>query len=219
MNEPNPRPGESPQQVSRYVARQYFGITDEASRSQAIRSCLLGSVVAWILTPPLFYLRFRQVGPLGWGTTCFFSIYLVLTAIGLYFGPRTEFHSPVHLRGDWVDRIGAFWLVGCVFEPFLGWIVTSGIIPLTISTWRWFYWVRLLLAAVLPIVLALPLTRYVRGKAALIALPLLVAITFLPISSVMNVSLDLWEGPITRPVTPGAQLALFLRHTERLISA
>ena len=219
MNQPDPRPGEPPQQVSKYVAQRYFGVTDEASRSQAIRSCLLGSVGAWIFMPALFYLRFKQIGPLGWGTTVFFSVYSLLTAIGLYFGPRTDFHSPVRLHGDWLDRIGAFWLVGCVFGPFLGWIVTSGVIPLTISSWRWLYWLRVLLAAVVPVVLALPLTRYVKGKAALIALPLLVGITFLPISSAMNVSLDLWEGPIPRPVGPGTQLALFLRHTERLISA
>jgi hypothetical protein len=215
----DPRPTESPRETSNYVARQYFAVTDQRSRAQAIRSCLLGAVAAWILTPALFYLRFRQIGPLGWGTTVFFSVYLLLSAIGLFFGPRTEFHSPVALKGDWLDRIGAFWLVGCVFGPFLGWIVTSGAFPVTISSWRWLYGFRVLLAAVVPVALALPLTRYVRGKAALIALPLLVGITFLPISSAMNVSLDLWEGPTTRTVGPGAQLALFLRHTERLLSA
>jgi len=218
MSEPNPRP-KSPPEVSNYVALQYFGVTDEASRSRAIRSCLLGSAAAWILTPALFYLRFRYVGPLGWGTTVFFSVYLLLSAIGLHYGPRKEFHSPVALRGDWADRLGAFWLIGCVFGPFLGWIVTSGAIPITLNSWRWLYAVRVLLAAVVPVALALPLLRYVRGKAALIALPLLVGITFLPISSAMNVSLDLWEGPTARPIGPGAQLALFLRHTERFISA
>jgi hypothetical protein len=167
----------------------------------------------------LFYLRFHHVGPLGWGTTVFFSVYLLISAIGLYFGPRKEFHSPVALRGDWADRVGAFWLVGCVFGPFLGWIVTSGAIPVTLSSWRWLYAVRVLLAAVVPVALALPLLRYVRGKAALIALPLLVGITFLPISSAMNASLDLWEGPSTRPIGPGARFALFLRHTERFLSA
>ena len=64
-----------------------------------------------MLVPLIFYLdslRYgrAEVGPLGWGLTVFFVMYCLLTAIGLYFRPRTEFHSPVRLRGDWADRVG-----------------------------------------------------------------------------------------------------------------
>ena len=41
----------------------------------------------WVLQH--HYLRFHEVGPLGWGTTVFFAVYCIVTAIGLYFGPRT----------------------------------------------------------------------------------------------------------------------------------
>ena len=184
----------SPDEVADQVAKTYFGVTDEFSRRRVIRRCLLGAAEAAVLTPCLFYLGFREVGPLGWGTTVFFVVYLLLTAIGLYFRPRTEYHSPVPLRGDWRDRVGAFWLVGCVFGPFFGWVVTSGAFPITQSSWQWMYGLRVLLAAVVPLMLALPLTRYVREKSALVALPLLVGVTLLPVSSAMNVSLDLWKA-------------------------
>ena len=208
----------NPQEVADHVAQRYFGVTDEASRRRVIRQCLLGAVEAAVITPALFYLRFRAVGPLGWGTTVFFVAYLLLTAIGLYFRPRTEYHSPVPLRGDWLDRIGAFWLVGCVFGPFIGWIITSGAFPITQNTWQWMYGLRVFFAAALPIMLALPLLRYVRGKSALIALPLLVVVTLLPVSTAMNVSLDLWEGASVRQVGSVDQTELFLKHTGRTLA-
>ena len=55
---------------------------------------------------------------------------------------------------------------------------------------------RVFLGAGLPLLLALPLTRYVRGKSALIALPLLICVTLLAASSAMNASSDLWDGPV-----------------------
>ncbi len=215
MNNLDLPPGETPQEVADQAARTYFGVTDEVSRRDAIRQLLLGAAGAAVLIPLLFYLRFRDVGPLGWGTTVFFVVYCLLAAIGLYFRPRTEYHSPVHLRGGWADRLGGFWLVSCVFGPFLGWIVTSGAFPLTLNSWRWLYGLRLFLAAGLPLVTALPLTRYVRGKSAWVALPLLVGITLLPVSSAMNVSLDLWEGPVARQVQPTGHSQFYLKHTER----
>ena len=202
----------NPQEVSDQIAETFFGVTDEASRRRVIRQCLIGAVEAVVLVPCLFYLRFGRVGPLGWGATVFFSTYLLLTAIGLYFRPRTEYHSPVALRGDWKDRVGAFWLMGCAFGPFFGWLLTSGVFPLTQSSWQWLYGLRVFLAAAVPILLALPLTRYVRGKSAWIALPLLIGVTLLPVSSAMNVTLDLWEGPVA------TQSGLYLKHTERNIA-
>ena len=206
---------DTPQQVSDQVGRIYFGVIDESSRRRVIQQCLLGAVEATVLVPLLFYLRFGRVGPLGWGTTVFFVVYLLLTATALYFRPRTDFHSPVPLRGDWLDRVGAFWLVGCAFGPFFGWIVTSGIFSITQSSWQWLYAARVFLAAVVPILLALPLTRYVRGKSTLIALPLLVIVTLLPVSTAMNVSLDLWEGPIANGTTEPSNL--YLVHTKRVL--
>lgn len=204
----------TPLETSRQVAAKYFGVTDELSRRQVIRRSLVSIPCITMLVPLAFYLRFRHIGPLGWGTTVFFDVYCLLTAVGLFFQPRTEYHSPVPLQGDLLDRIGAFWLVGCAFGPFFGWIVTTGVIPITATTWGWLYALRVFLAAGVPLLLALPLTRYVRGKATWVALPLLVGVTLLPISSAMNVSRDLWEGPVKQVELNGGS-ALYLRHTGR----
>ena len=206
---------ESPQETSEKVARIFFGVTDDISRRRAIRHYLAWVLWFSILIPARFYSNFNEVGPLGWGTTIFFAAYCLLTAIGLYFQPRLQYHSPIPLRGDWLDRVGAFWLVGCAFGPFFGWLVTTGTFPITPNSWRWLYCLRVILAAAVPIVLALPLTRYVRGKSAWVALPLLVGVTLLPISSAMNVSRDLWEGPVRQQVEATGRSEFYLRHTQR----
>jgi hypothetical protein len=208
----------SPQETSDAVAYSFFGVTDEASRKLAIRRCLTSLVLVTAIIPLIFYLRFRQVGPLGWGTTVFFDAFCLLSAIGLYFGPRTQFHSPIKLRGDWLDRVGAFWLIGCAFGPFFGWIVTTGTIPITSTSWHWLYGLRVFVAAGIPIFLALPLTRYIRGRSAWVSMPLLVCVTFLPVSSAMNVSQDLWEGPTLRQSTSTGKSAMYLKHSERDLS-
>jgi len=217
VDDPTLPHGKTPANVADEVARDFFGVTDDASRKNAIRECLTS--ISWftVLVPLVFYLRFRHIGPLGWGTTIFFDVYCLLSAVGLYFRPRTEFHSPVLLRGDWLDRVGAFWLIGCAFGPFFGWIVTTGTFPITTTSWQWLYGLRVFLAAGIPIVLALPLTRYVRGKSSWVALPLLLVVTLLPVSSAMNVSRDLWEGPIVRQAPSTGQPELFLQHSERTL--
>jgi hypothetical protein len=60
MNNPNPLRKESSQEVANYVIRQYFGVTDQGSRSRAIRSCLLGALA--VVIPLKLYLRFRDIG-------------------------------------------------------------------------------------------------------------------------------------------------------------
>jgi hypothetical protein len=211
---PSEIPDPSPQETSRQVAKTFFGVgSDPASRKSAIRGLLVGAVECAVLIPLLFYWRFGEVGGLGWGVTVFFVAYCLLAAIGLYFQARPEFHTPVLLRGDWADRVGAFWLVSCAFGPFLGWVVTS-VFPITESTWRWLYALRALLAIGAPIVTALPLTRYLRGKATWVALPLLVIVTLLPILSAANVARDLWAGAAVRPAETAGQVELYLQYTK-----
>jgi hypothetical protein len=213
---------DSPSKTARKIARNFFSAgSDSVSRREAIRQLLVTAVLSAILVPLLFYMRFGEVGPLGWGMTVFFVVYCLLAAIGLYFLPRQDYHTPVPLRGDWVDRLGAFWLVSCAFGPFFGWILTSAL-PLTVMSWRSLYGLRVLLAAGLPLITALPLTRYLRGKSVLIALPILLVVTSLPIWSAVNVSQDLWEGPTTRQVqsvdNPNASvMELYLPHTHQVI--
>jgi hypothetical protein len=222
MSNQSPPDQEPPAETARKVARSFFGVgPDAASRKHTIRQMLIGAAASLILVPLLFYMRFGEIGPLGWGTTIFFTVYCLLAAIGLYFLPRTDYHSPVPLLGDWADRIGAFWLVCCVFGPLFGWMLTSAL-PLTVATWRWLYGTRVFLAACLPLITALPLLRYLRGKSILIGLPLLLLVTLLPIWSVAKVSRDLWEGPTIRQVQsvdnpPETINELYLKYTDRVI--
>ncbi|HTP08833.1 MAG TPA: hypothetical protein VMP08_11325 [Anaerolineae bacterium] len=204
----------TPQETSDAIAHSIFGVeADRAARSRAAREMILSALAAAILIPALFYLRFRDVGPLGWGTTIFFVVYCLLAAIGLYFGPHAEYHARVPLRGDWLDRIGAFWLVACVFGPLFSWIILQ-VVPITLDSWRMVYSLCVILAVGLPLITALPLTRYARGKAALIALPLLIGITLLPIWSVVDVGRDLIAGPIVRQTSAG-HAESYLSYTER----
>jgi hypothetical protein len=110
--------------------------------------------------------------------------------------------------------VGAFWLVSCAFGPFFGWVLTS-IAPLTATSWRWVYGLRFFLAAGLPIITALPILRYVRGKAARVALPLLLGVTMLAIWSVVNVGRDLLNGPVVQQVRSTGQLEMVLKFTAQ----
>jgi hypothetical protein len=211
------KPDPSPQKTADQVAKTFFGVTSETTRQTAIRQMLIGAVECAVLIPALFYLRFDEISGLGWGTTIFFVGYCLLSAIGLYYRPRIEYHTQVRLRGDWADKIGAFWLISCVFGPFLGWLITSAF-PITGESWRWLYALRVILAVVLPLLTALPLTRYLRGRATWVALPILVVITLLPIWSAVNVSRDLWEGPVRRQVQATDQQEWYLPYTEQSLS-
>ena len=118
------------------------------------------------------------------------------------------------LTSDSIDRVGALWLVCCVFGPFVGWTITAAL-PLTVDSWRGLYTLRVILAAGMPLITALALTRYVRGEKPWVALSLLVIITLLPIWSVVNVSRDLWAGPEVKQVQSNDQPELYLRYTEQ----
>jgi hypothetical protein len=216
---PEKDPEPSPEETADLVAKSFFGAgTDEASNKAAIRQLLLGAFACAVLIPLLFYFRFGEVGGLGWGTTIFFVFFCLLAAVGLYFRSRPEYHTPVRLRGDWLDRIGALWLVCCVFGPLFGWMLTSAL-PLTPTTWRILYGLRAFLAVGLPLLTALPLIRYLRGRATLVALPILVVVTLLPIWSAVNVSRDLWEGPVVRQVQPADLPELYLQHTDQSLGS
>ena len=209
-------PQSSPKDIADQVARRYFGVeADPVSRLRAAGQMLVSAFYATVLTPALFFLRFGEVGVLGWSTTVFFVLYCVLAAIGLYFGPRTQYHTRVPVRHNWLDKIGAFWLIACVFGPFFGWVVTA-IIPITLDSWRVAYGLRVGLAIGLPLITALPLTRYARGKAALLALPLLIGLTSLAMWTAIDVGRDLLTGPIERQ-TPDGQNELYLKHTDHVL--
>jgi hypothetical protein len=198
---PRKPPPEEPDQTAEKVAQSYFGIGNDAQAiARGVRRSLIGAVVAAFITPVIFLLRFGEVTALGWGLTVFLIAYCLLSAIGLYFLRRREYHTSVPLKGDWMDRIGAFWLMACAFGPLLGWFITDTIFPVTSAGWRWQYGLKAFLCIWLPVITALPLTRYARGKSALVAIPLLIGITLLPILVGLNPGLDVLAGPVIQRV-------------------
>ncbi len=81
------------------------------------------------------------------------------------------------------------------------------------STRHWVYVLRVVPAA------GLPLPRYLRGKATVVALPILVVITPLPVWSVTKVARDLREGPVATRAQDTGSPALVLRHTHRTLGS
>lgn len=189
------------------VAATFFRTgSDPASLKRDIRRWLTGIVWSALLIPLIFYLRFGEVGALGWGLTVFFATYCLLSAVGLYFLVRPEYHTPVAPRNDWLARLGAWWLMTCAFGPFFGWLLTEAL-PLTQGNWRWLYLGRAALSVGLPVLTALPLLRYVRGRGAPVMLALLLGVTALPV----------WSGWATLRDLKAGQVNSRLQHTGRLL--
>ncbi|HEY6806672.1 MAG TPA: hypothetical protein VI306_24045 [Pyrinomonadaceae bacterium] len=178
------------------LARKFFLTeTDPESIRKAVRRWLVAIPWVVVLIPAIFWLRFGAVTPLGWGLTIFFVVYCLLSAIGLHFLIRPEYHTPVVYKNDWIDRIGAFWLVACALGPLFGWMLTTGF-WITANSWQWFYGGRVLLAIVLPVITSFALLRYVRGHGAPLMLALLVGVTALPVWSGWATLIDLKNGPV-----------------------
>jgi hypothetical protein len=176
-------------------AAAFFGVApDDASRRRGVRGFLLGAATAAGLVPTLFVLRFGYIDGFGWGATVFLVVLQLLGALALFFRPRTEYHTPVRAKGDWVDKIGGWWLMVCAFGAFSGWVLTA-VVPVTAVTWWWVYGAKVFVTIVLPVTTAIPLTRYARGKATLVAVPLLVVVTTLPVLTGLTSARDLWTGP------------------------
>src|ERR1041384_3019773 len=190
-----------PVKTAETVARRYFRQqTDEASTKRNVRLWLIAAVWAGLLVPLLFYIQFHTVNSYTLAVTVFFVAYCILAAVGTYFLVRPEYHTTEAARNDWLDRIGAFWLVVCVFGPFFGWVLSS-VVTLSASNWRWIYGARVGLCIGLPVLTALPMLRYVRGKGALIMFAILLGVTALPVWSGWNSLQDLRAGPTLRPIT------------------
>lgn len=196
--------------------------SDPASLRKDIRRWLSGILWSFLLIPLLFYLRFGIVGPIGWGTTIFFAALCLLIAVGLHFLNRREYHTPVELKDDWADRIGSLWLLSCAVGPLIGWVLSSLFI-LSIANWQWLYCGRVFFSIVLPVVTALPLLRYVRGKGTAIMLAILLGVTALPIWSGWATLRDLYTGPVSYSLTHNPAIppengdVLYLQYTGKVL--
>lgn len=164
-----------------------------------VRTFLLAALQAAILIPILFYLEFGEIDSFALSFTGFIVVLCLLVALGFSFQDKPEASAPetYKWRAGLLDYVGAFWLLACAFGPFFGWAVVGGY-TLTETNWHWRYVARVVLAVALPVVTALPLFRYVRGKYWHIALLLLLGVTALPVWSALNTIRDLREGPAVR---------------------
>jgi hypothetical protein len=204
---------------------------DAAENRRSVRAFLFGAVQAAFIIPFLFYLHFGEIDAYALSFTAFIVVLCLLVALGYSVSDRPESETRAALRGGPFDYVGAFWLVACAFGPFFGWLVTAAS-TLTEENWRWRYVVRVLLCVALPVLTALPLFAYVRGRYWHVALLLLLGVTALPVWSSVNTLLDLREGPEVRrttgyydapknsfyPATDGMPFKLTtLAHTQRNI--
>jgi len=175
-------------------------VDDTRKNRRSARAFLIAAANAAVLMPFLFYLHFGEIDSFALSFTGFVVVLCLLVALGYSIsdgpGRQTQADAKVGPAG----RVGSFWLVACAFGPFFGWLVTEGF-TLTEENWRWRYTVRLLLCAGLPVVCALPLSRYVRGKYWHVALLLLLGVTSLAAWSGLNTLRDLREGPTVRRTT------------------
>ena len=178
------------------ISVRYFKVdSHKDDNSHLVRRYLWAAGEAAIVVPVIFYLRFGYINWFAIASTIFLVVLCLLVALGFFFQNRSAFHTNVPLANNIGDRIGAFWLVACTFGPFLGWVAMA--LPLTAGSWLWIYFARAFLAVVLPVITAIPLFRYAQGKAALVAIPLLVVITVLPGLSCWWVIGDLHDGSAT----------------------
>jgi hypothetical protein len=190
-------PSPPPQTDAHRAAGQFFGLSDDPAHNRRIlRGFLISAGGVWLIIPLLWWLNTGEpFGSLGLGLTVFLSVYCLLVALGIYVKDKPDFWTSVPVRRDWLDMVGAWWAVVCVFGPLFGWIFTA-FPTLTLENWTWLYGGRAVLAAALPVLFGLPLLRYARGKATLVMLAILVGVTGLAIASAWNILGDLAGGPV-----------------------
>src|SRR5262245_28214145 len=144
-----------------------------------------------LLILPIFYFQTSDIR-FSLGAFGVLVGFLLLVAGGFYLADEPDFHTKVVFKNNWLDKIGAFWLIAIFFGPLMGYLIT--LIQPTLKSWRWQFGARVFFAATLPVLLSLPLYRYARGKAALIAVPFLVGLTLLPCLTAYWVARDLVTG-------------------------
>jgi hypothetical protein len=169
-----------------------------AENRRNVRAFLIAAAQAAVLIPALFYLRFGEVNAFALSFTAFIVVLCLLVALGFSIPDKPD--SQTRAKGGPLDYVGAFWLAACAFGPFFGWFATAAF-TLTEENWRWHYVVRVALSAGLPVLTALPLLRYARGKYWHVALLLLFCVTSLAAWSGLNTLLDLRDGPEVRRTT------------------
>lgn len=195
-------PADEPRPTAEEVAESGGGSKNDAEKNRRIaRGYLIAAVQAAVFVPILFYLYFGEINAYALSFTGFLVVLCLLVALGFSIPDKPEHQAPVAARIGLLNYVGAFWLVACAFGPFFGWLLTAPEFPVTEQNWWWRYSARAVLSVGLPLLTALPLVVYVRGKYWHVALLLLVGLTSLAGWSGLNTLLDLREGPVVRQAT------------------
>lgn len=131
----------------------------------------------------IFWLNFGELNWFAVSFAIFLCVFQILLIVGLRFRDRTDVHAEKPLQNDWIDKIGAWWLVACAFGVLFGWgiVKTAAFFPGIDSVY--FHAARVFLTIFLPILTMLPNVRYVGRNSAHIQIPMLFGITLLPILS------------------------------------
>jgi hypothetical protein len=163
------------------VTKGYFGFSQNTPKQTIIKELLSGIPWVLVIVPGVFYLTFSEVGPIGWGLTVFFTCYLILASIAIHYRDQPDKHAKLQTSGSLGDKIGGLWLLACVFGPLIAWIIGQtglyGVEREGVNLARVFF------SAILPILSALPLLRYVHRKNFYITIPILIIITGIAIFS------------------------------------
>ena len=145
-----------------------------------IPKAAFGIVLAVVVIFARFWFAFGEISMFAVAFAVFIVALQILMIVGLRFSRRTEAHTTVKPRDDWIDRVGSFWLLACAFGAFLGYIsgIVGSVFP---EQWRIFSMLEVLVTIVLPVTTMLPNVRYISRNAAFVQVPILFFVTLLPI--------------------------------------
>lgn len=159
---------------------QFFGdINTEASLWVLFPKAFVGIGLSAVVILLRFWIEFGEISVFAFGFTTFIVVLEILIIIGLRFQNRTERHTTKPLRNDWLDKIGAWWLVACAFGAFFGW--TCGNLAISFPHWTMiFLTAEIIFTILLPVITMIPNLRYLSRNSAALQVPILVLVTSLP---------------------------------------
>ncbi|MEZ5428515.1 MAG: hypothetical protein R2747_19750 [Pyrinomonadaceae bacterium] len=158
---------------------EFGGINAEASLWVLLPKVLASLFFSSVMILLRFWQMFGYLSAFAFGFVIFTSALQVLIIVGLRFQNRTDLAVDQPERFNWLDWIGAWWLMACAGGAFFGWL--CGNLAVAFPAWDLtFQLAKVFLTIVLPILTMLPNTRYVSAKTAYIQIPLLIVVTTLP---------------------------------------
>jgi ABC-type polysaccharide/polyol phosphate export permease len=170
----------------------FGGMNVEASLWVLLPKAFFSILLSAVLFLIIFWLRFGELPPFAWGFALFLITMQILIITGLRFLNRPDVHTQPPARNDWIDKIGAWWLMACAFGAFFGWI--CGQLAVWFPDYRQFFQIaKVIFTIVLPVLTMLPNLRYISKNAAYIQVPILVLVTLLPILVGIDALITLWN--------------------------